>query len=375
MLLFDAASLEYIRTKAAEGRLPNFSRVLEGGASLYLSTLRPTHPTPVWTAVATGMYPPKNGVRSAGRYQAWGAGHRVTLLPAYCLSHALVRLGLVREEPHTSGAWHARPLWSILSNAGVPSGIVRWPLTYPAGPVLGFTVSDRDDLFSAAQPPSGRHAVYPPEILADVRAVLEEDGDGGGDGTAVARSAARDRRYARAARSLIARHRPRVAALRFRAIDTAVHWHYEGAESGTFRGNGAGRGRANAQEIERAYADADAQVGEALGSLVPGDLLLVVSGFGMERLNPAKGLLARLLGDPVLPGGHDRAPDGFLLAYGRSIQPGRLPPGSIVDVTPTVLYFAGVPIGRDMDGFARTDLFTAEFTAERPIAFIGSHNP
>jgi hypothetical protein len=45
-----------------------------------------------------------------------------------------------------------------------------------------------------------------------------------------------------------------------------------------------------------------------------------------------------------------------------------------VDVTPTVLYVLGLPIGRDMDGFARTDLFNSDFTAERPIAFIGTHD-
>ena len=106
--------------------------------------------------------------------------------------------------------------------------------------------------------------------------------------------------------------------------------------------------------------------------LSPGDLLLVVSGFGMQRLEPLKQLLGRVLGEEVTAT-HDRAPDGFLLAYGSDVQPGHHQRGSIVDVTPTLLYFFGLPIGRDMDGFARTDLFTRGFTAERPIAFIPSY--
>jgi hypothetical protein len=93
----------------------------------------------------------------------------------------------------------------------------------------------------------------------------------------------------------------------------------------------------------------------------------------MQRVHPAKALLARLLGDPRMRGTHERAPDGFLVAYGSDVQPGRLPRGSVVDVTPTILYFLGLPVGRDMDGFARTDLFTTAFTAERPIAFIATH--
>ena len=99
-----------------------------------------------------------------------------------------------------------------------------------------------------------------------------------------------------------------------------------------------------------------------------------ISGFGMQRLPPAKELLAHLLGDPNRRGSHERAPDGFLIAYGSTVQATRLTRGSIVDVTPTVLYFLGLPVGRDMDGFARTDLFTPAFTAERPIAFIATHN-
>ena len=75
-----------------------------------------------------------------------------------------------------------------------------------------------------------------------------------------------------------------------------------------------------------------------------------------------------------MTGTHERAPDGFLLAYGDAVQRGRHHRGSIVDVTPTILYFLGLPVGRDMDGFARADLFTGEFTAQRPIAFIPTHN-
>ena len=56
-----------------------------------------------------------------------------------------------------------------------------------------------------------------------------------------------------------------------------------------------------------------------------------------------------------------------------TVAPGRKPRGSIVDVTPTILYFLGVPVGRDMDGYARADVFARAFTAERPITFIPSH--
>ena len=127
------------------------------------------------------------------------------------------------------------------------------------------------------------------------------------------------------------------------------------------------------QVIDRYYGYIDSEIGAALAGLLPGDLLLVVSGFGMESPNVVKRLMARLLGDPM-NGTHERAPDGFLLAYGAAVEPGRHQRGSIVDLTPTVLYFLGLPVGRDMDGYARPDLFKSTFTTGRPIAFVPTHN-
>jgi hypothetical protein len=45
-----------------------------------------------------------------------------------------------------------------------------------------------------------------------------------------------------------------------------------------------------------------------------------------------------------------------------------------VDVAPTVLYYLGLPVGRDMDGSVRTDLFQRSYTEERPIAFIPTYD-
>ena len=128
--------------------------------------------------------------------------------------------------------------------------------------------------------------------------------------------------------------------------------------------------------LDRFYGAVDGEIGAAIDALAPGDLLLVVSGFGMQPVGPLARLANRLLRQADASGAHEpveRAPDGFLLAYGSAVERGKRQRGSIVDVAPTVLYYMGVPIGRDMDGFTRADLFTPQFTAERPITFIPSH--
>jgi predicted AlkP superfamily phosphohydrolase/phosphomutase len=375
VLLFDGASLEYIWTRAADGRLPHFARLIENGAELDLATIRPTQPDPVWAAALTGMYPSKSGIRSAAAYYALGDDRPIDLLPDHCFSHALVSLGIVRDVPNSSAAWRSRPIWSILADAGVSVGIVRWPLSYPAQPVLGFLVADRfHDLIGSAL--EFDRAAYPAEIVPAARASFSDDGELGrtedtpGDDPAWLR----DRAYRRALESLRKQSDPQLVGLRYEALDQVGHRFWSAAQPRSGGDASEEERRLAAQVLDRAYLAADAEVGAVMASMGPDDLLLVISGFGMQRLNPLKQMLGEMLGDRGITGTHERAPDGFLLAYGRAVEAGRRPRGSIVDVTPTILYYLGLPVGRDMDGFARSDLFTRAFTGERPIAFIPTYN-
>jgi Type I phosphodiesterase / nucleotide pyrophosphatase len=351
LILLDGGSLEYVWPRVAAGRLPNFGRVLDRGASMDLATIRPTQPGPVWATVSTGMYPAKNGVRSASLYFARGDDRPVDLLPDHCFSHTLVRLGVVVNEPATSVALRARPLWAILDDYGISSGIVRWPLTYPANPVSGFLVTDRFHQMIGSMLEFDARAVYPADLLP----LLRESFESNPPKDPLTRT---DELYSRAVRDLAAARPVQVAAVRYEGLDTAGHEDVDGVPFGM---------------LDRYYAYIDAQIGAAFDRLAPGDLLLVVSGFGMEPVTPLEHAAARILRDQDASGTHDHAPDGFLLAYGRDVEPGRKQRGSIVDVTPTILYFLGVPIGRDMDGFARADVFASAFTGERPIAYIPSH--
>jgi hypothetical protein len=328
------------------------------------------------------VYPWRTGIRSGAFYFAPGDDGRIDLLPGYCFSHALVQLGLVRRQLPSALDVRVRPLWSILSEAGVTSGVVRVPLTYPATDLAGFVVSDRLHETSGSMDEFDERLVWPPQSLAPAReaffappsrrapdAGLDEPGLPPED----AASFARDRGYARVMRALGDASPPRFVALRYLGLDAAGHRYMGDVRPGAFGGSTEARRRAE-QALARYYDYIDGEIGGFLAGMESGDLLLVVSGFGMQRLNLVKRLAARLLGGEMLTGTHERAPDGFLLAYGDAVQPGRPQRGSIVDVTPTVLYYLGLPVGRDMDGFARSDLFKRDFTAQRPIAYIPTHN-
>jgi hypothetical protein len=387
MLLLDGASLDYISLATAEGRLPNFGRLVDSGAAMHLATLRPTQPGPVWATVATGKYPPQHGVISTSTYEVSDALAPLELLPDHCFAQALVFLGLFHESPASSASLRSRPLWSILSSQGISVGIVGWPLTHPVQPVRGFLVSDR---FHQLQPaaattpgPGAADAVYPAEVLSIGEAVVRQTEGPTVDATVADEAALvppspvapiwRDRVYGRLAQALTERFRDvRFLAVRYRGLDLAGHRFLPGGERDLFGGVRGTRG--DAASLEAYYSQVDEEVAAGLDILAPDDLLIVVSGFGMEPVSVAKRLLAQAVGDPDFTGTHENAPDGFMLAYGSAVEAGRRIRGSVVDVAPTVLYFLGIPVARDIDGVARTDLFTQSFTDSQPITFVRSYD-
>ena len=385
LMFLDGASLEYISPAAAAGRLPNFGKVLDMGASMHLATLRPTQPGPVWAAVATGKYPPKHGIQSTSTYHVLAGRQPIELLPNRCFTQGLVRLGFLTETPKTSVSLRARPLWSILSGLGVSVGIVGMPLTYPAQPVHGYLVSDRLHLLTDSPiDASAAEVAYPPDVLPVVRQAAlgggpahlmpEIAGSAAGiDAAVVSTPVKRDLLYAGVAMSLQERFNAQVVAVRYQGLDVIGHRFLRYAMPRAFGDVSSEEQRRFGSVLDQYYAFIDSRVGAMMEALGPDDLLLVVSGFGMEPVGVGRRLLARAIGDPDLSGTHERAPDGFMLAYGTPVAPGRVPRGSVVDVAPTVLYFLGLPVGRDVDGYARTDMFTRAFTARQPITFIPTY--
>ncbi len=382
ILAIDAGSLDLITGAAADGRLPNFGRVLDAGAVMHLATIHPTSAEAVWTAVATGKLPQKNGVRSAAVYDLPRGGEPLQLLPDYCFAHALVRFGLVAEVPHTSAALRTRPFWSILTALGIPVGVVGWPLTQPAPVVRGYLVSDAYPRLAAT--PSAiddSSSVYPPDMKAEAARAFElvaaeapavEPSVRGSVSEAPARI---DRTFDRIARTLEPSHPTRVSVVRYSSLDAFGHYYLRYAMPAAFGDVTEDERRRFGSVLESHYGFIDAAIGRAIETLGPDDLLLVVSGYGMEPLGFGKRLLEVMIGDPDLSGTHEGAPDGFLMAYGASVARSRLlARGSVVDVAPTLLYFLGLPIGRDMDGYARTDLFQRAYTDERPITFIPTYD-
>jgi predicted AlkP superfamily phosphohydrolase/phosphomutase len=385
LLAVDAASLEFITNATAEGRLPNFGRLLDAGAVLHLATLHPTSAEAVWTAVATGKLPQKNGVRSAGLYRPTAGGDALRLLPDFCFAQGAIRLGLLSDEPHTSATVRARPVWSILGSYGVSVGVVNWPLTYPAPAVRGYLLSDLfAQLTLVPEGADDQLLVYPQDLRAELLPMVQE---AIADAPDVAQTRAvgaldvqhrvqggADRVHDRLAAALAVTRPTQVTFVRYESLDPVGHYFLRYAEPSKFGDVSDAERREFGAVLERQYMLIDDAIGRAIAGLEAGDVLLVVSGYGMEPLGLGKRLLERIIGDPNVSGSHEAAPDGFLMAYGAQIaRAPSLRRGSVVDVVPTILYFLGLPVARDMDGSVRTDLFERAFTDAHPITFIPSY--
>jgi predicted AlkP superfamily phosphohydrolase/phosphomutase len=383
LLCLDGASLDVISPAVAAGRLPNFSRILDSGASMHLATTRPTQPEPVWASIMTGMWPSRHGVRGSSRYRPFYGDVELEVLPDYVFSQALVRVGLLVEEPYSSASLATQPLWRIVAGYGVRTGLIGLPLTHPATAASGFIVSDRfhrraDRVVTLDEEP----AVAPSRLDDLARSVLvHEQPDGelrvrldllpstSESGSTVEA----DRLHHRLAQQLASVEDVQLLAIRYAGLDAVGHYYLRYARPEAFGDVTEDERRRFGRVLDDYYAYVDSLVGEAMSALRDGDLLMVVSGFGMEPLTVGKRVLERVAGDPKFSGTHERGPDGFLLAYGTPVVAARQSRGAVVDVAPTLLYFLGVPVARDMDGFARTDLFTQAFNEQRTITFIPTY--
>ncbi len=388
MLMLDGASLDVIISAVAAGRLPNFARVLDQGAAMHLATLRPAQAEPVWSAIATGRYPMHNGVRSAVVYRALG-GTPIDLLPDYCFAQALVSFGFLTEEPLTVTDLTARPIWNILSDRGVSVGVIGWPLTHPAPVVNGFAVSDAFHRLPEAELTlDASPALWPGGWLEDALAALQVPAVPDPVSLVTAMGAPQpinDYDVRRDQAPIVADRvhlqllnafeeiAPRFLAVRFPGIDAVGHRFLRYADPAAFGDVSEAERQRFGNVLDQYYGFIDTLVGREIDRLGPDDLLLVVSAFGMEPLTPGKRVLEIIAGNPQISGTHERAPDGFVLAFGDTVAPGRPNRASVVDLAPTILYFLGLPVGRDMDGFARIDMFTGAFTSDKPVTYIPSY--
>lgn len=390
----DGLGPSMVEDGVARGTLPILARLMKRGASGPLATLRPTEGPPIWTSIFTGGLPRDHGIKSFETYRLRGSPTTFELLPKGALVSVLERLDLVSTVPVGASSRKRRALWTALNAFGIRTGIVRFWGTHPPEKVQGFMLSSAFHILLASDPARAGDALFPSDLLpeARTRAVAAADVDPAlvaqfvdlsvdlrddpvpWRRELVERALAPDLTYLRVGGMLRETYDPPFFATYFYGLDVVGHAFMRYSSPEAFGNVPPKEARRYGHAMDRYLTLLSQWIGDFERGLRPGDILLVVSGHGMEPAPLWRRTLGWVWGDPALGGTHEGAPDGFLIALGDGVRPGVAVGGaSVLDVAPTILYLMGLPVARDMEGRVLTEILDDDFARAHPVTFVPSY--
>ena len=362
----DGATLDLAAPLMAEGRLPHLAELAAEGAMGPLESQRPLLSPRIWTSIATGKTPDRHGIAN------W----------VYEGDDGQVHL-------YESAQRRAAALWNIASEAGQSVVTVNWLITYPPEVVRGVVVTDHalpeearrrrefsddwanlafgrglDDAGTEAAPvvfPNAWHERLWP-LLTSVTPLTHPnpfDSHQGLNGVALQLELSHfywnDQRATATALALEEALHPDLLMVLLQGTDRVSHSLWGTLRPETAPQLSEEKRRIGARALRDYYAIADSLVGELMARYGPRDLVVVVSDHGFEHV-PGRG---------TTPWGgvheSDDALHGIFVARGPGVpRRHEVQDLSVLDVTPTILTWLGLPVARDMGGRA------AAFLAREP---------
>ena len=371
-----------------EGRMPQLARVMKEGAWTNLRSFDPMFSPLLWTTVATGKAPTEHGI-----------------------ADFLVKDRATGDRrPITSDFRKVKALWNILSDFDRRSAWIAWWASYPAETTRGLIVTD---YLSAALGRKGSEAslaiagvvspagaldghadllVSPSQVArteverflsvteGQYRAALEEIGRAPEKGKKGENAQNRVEDPVGFLLRVIAMTRTHhnIALMRIRAGDPVVGVYYEGIDM-------VGHGfqhylppkMAIVKDAEferlrdvvpRFYAWQDELLGELIRAAGPQAITLILSDHGFKTGDARPAFAPSTKGQPE----EWHRDWGILALHGPGIRPGVIPPASIYDIAPTILYLSGLPLAEDMPGRLVDAAFDPSVLRDRPPARIRS---
>jgi len=384
VLGIDGADWKLIDALVAEGRMPNLTRLREIGVSGPIATLPDIALSPViWTSVATGKTVDKHGI-------AW----------------FMVDQPDGTRVPVRSYNRKVEAIWNLLAAADRKVSVVGWWATYPAEPVgNGLIVSDAlgfHGFGSTAREGDDGKKIYPPERYADFSSHIEPVQSvpysfaerflqlSPAEFAAERYEPARDSRlnpnnpihlfqeyavtaagYTEILEKILETREDDLTMAYFEQVDSFSHlfMKYDPPQLEWIDDEGYARYQ---KVVREWYVYQDELLGRILAKIdLETTALFILSDHGFKsgdrRIRSEETVdIRRAHLD------HER--DGILLAAGPHIRKGATIEGaSVLDVTPTLLYYLGFPVARDMDGRILGDLFESGFSGANRPTYIASY--
>ncbi len=383
----DAATWNVMTPMIEAGELPTIGRLVNEGTYGVLMSGEPIQSPQMWTSVATGMVPEKHGIT---RFTAE--------VP-----------GTDREVPVTSNMRLVKAFWNILSEHGVSVGIVGWWPSWPAEEVEGFMVAQRawpvnwslhGIPFGAARDERGRLRVeefpgrtYPEDLYDEfVPYIITEEDVTVADLDQLFSDSrftdprrqfharwvyAKDRTFAEAGLALFKEREPRVFAVYLQGTDVTAHyyWGYRREEGFDVPDQDW---RLYGNVVRNYYRFVDGVISRYLEAADDDAAVIIVSDHGFETKRDLKERWERGEAIRTIEGGKDvpwdHADEGAYIMAGPGIRSGHHgETASVVDITPTLLAYLGLPVAEDMDGEPMAHVFGESFLAENPVRTIPTY--
>ncbi len=127
----DAMDPKITKELMENGLLKNFKKLSQSGTFTNLNTTYPPETPVAWTSVATGNNP--------GKHDIFDFIQRDTR--TYMPELSITRLKQTAFGPKYYSSVKSIPFWEITSKNGIPTTIIRWPVTFPPTTVKGNMLS------------------------------------------------------------------------------------------------------------------------------------------------------------------------------------------------------------------------------------------
>lgn len=348
LLNLEGLSFNFLIPLIHEGKLPNFSWLMENGSWAKLQTLSPTDPFVLRKSLLTGKNPYGHRCLAAHGFTFWRKNLVVEALPRFMLFKQLARIKILNQQPINCQT--NKDLWQILREMDLKlsvfgedgKGEAEFPLSSKAEKLLD--------------------TLLPEPLTSDERLLF------------VRQALRRDISLEEKAFLEKSQQQPQVLALFLEGLNQVEIFFYKYSFPHLFGDIDQNEIAQYGPIIEKYYQFYDQLIGKYLANLKENEILIVFSTHGMEPLPLWKRLVEWALGNPQVSGHFEFAPDGAIFFYGQDILRGQsIEKIRLVDITPTLLYLLGLPVARDMDGLVCSSVFRPEFSQENPVFYISSY--
>jgi hypothetical protein len=349
ILGLEGLSLDFIVPLISERKLPNFSWLSERGSWGRLENFSPNEPVVLNNSFNTGKYPAKHRQISDFNYQILNIKEKIEVVPRFILFKQLTRIGLLKLTPKAPSL-QIKDIWKILEENH--STFLKKELALKEEPKE--TNPKAEKTFS----------LFFKDLQADPNSVF----------ALVRKAFFRDSETEEKAFQEKNQAQPQFYYLLLDGLNVAETYFYKFSFPYFFGNIAQEQITKYGPVIEKYYEFYDQILGKYLASLKEDELLIVYSPHGIEILPLWKRFVEWILGNSAVSAYHEHAPDGVVFFYGKGVSRGKTLEGMrLIDIIPTLLYYLGLPVGKDMDGVVQSQIFVKEFTEENPVFPISSY--